>query len=264
MLSTLIQFLVALTYPLSLSLFLCAIGALAWMFRRRVLACALLMFALAWSGIWSVPVVSEWLRAPLVRQHDIVAVSALPDTDAIVVLGGGTLRLDRLDSSRLAMAARAWLAGRAPLVILSGGSGRGGTYGKGRSEASRMAKTIQALGVPESALVLEDRSRTTEENALFTARLAREHGIQRILLVTSSLHMPRASLMFEDVGIDAIPVPVPERTEEESWSDRWIPTGRAMWRSGRALKEYGGLLAVRLRDCISATASRGFHGSGRT
>jgi uncharacterized SAM-binding protein YcdF (DUF218 family) len=264
MVSTVIQFLVALTYPLTLSLFLCGCGALAWILRRRVLAGSLLAFALAWSCVWSVPVVSEWLRAPLVRQHDIVAVSTLPRTDAIVVLGGGTLRLDRLASSRLATAARAWLAGRAPVVILSGGSGRGGTHRKGRSEASRMADTIRKLGVPSSALMLEDRSRTTEENALFTARLAREHGIHRVLLVTSSLHMPRASLMFKDAGIDAVPVPVPERTSEDTWSDRWLPTGRAMWRSGRAFKEYAGLLSVRLRDCITATASRGFHGFGRT
>jgi len=245
MLSTLIQWLVALTYPPMLSACLLVCAMLAWRLRRRALGTALLVLALAWSTLWSIPNASEWLRAPLERQHAVVAMSALPKADAIVVLGGGKVRPDQLMNSRLASAAHAWAAGRAPVIILSGGGGRNGT-GRGRSEADRMAEAIALLGVPESALVLEDRSRSTEENAQFTGRIGRQRGIRRILLVTSSLHMPRASLLFREAGFEVVPVPAPEHAIQQSWAGRWVPTGRALWRSGRALKEYAGLLAIRM------------------
>lgn len=242
MLSTASQLLVYLTYPLNLSLWLIPCAVIAWALHRRALGGALLVFAFAWSLLWSVPQISDWLRAPLERQHPVVAEAALPKADAIVVLGGGALRPDRLQASRLGAAARAWRAGRAPIVILSGG--RSGPRG-GPSEAARMALAIARLGVPASALVLEERSRDTQENAMFTATLARRRRIERVLLVTSSLHMPRASLLFHEAGVDVIPVPVPERSDRSSWSDRWVPTGSALWRSGRALKEYAGLLGAR-------------------
>lgn len=241
--SSLASLIVGLTYPPSLSLWLGVFALLALVLHRRVLGGVLAALALGWSVLWSLPQVSEWVRAPLEAQHRVLSNASLPDADAIVVLGGGTVRPERLSTSRLGEAARAWRAGRAPIVILSGGGGRGGT-GRGRSEAERMAEAIVTLGVPASALVLEERSHSTLENAEFTARLARERHIRDVLLVTSSVHMPRASLLFQEAGIQAIPVPVPESTAEGSWTQRWLPTRRALWRSGRALKEYAGLLAL--------------------
>jgi uncharacterized SAM-binding protein YcdF (DUF218 family) len=241
--SALTDFLVSLTYPLTLSLWLIPCGILAWAMRRRALGGALLATAIGWSLLWSVPQVSDWLRAPLERQHAVVEAAALPKADAIIVLGGGKVRPDQVMSSRLAAAAHAWAAGRAGTIILSGGGGRNGKR-RGRTEADRMANAIASFGVPASALVLEDRSKNTEQNALFTARLARERDIHRVLLVTSSLHMPRASLLFREAGLDVIPVAVPEGSVESGWADRWLPSRRALWRSGRALKEYAGLLAL--------------------
>ncbi len=143
MLSTLIKWLVALTYPPMLSACLLVCAMVAWRLRRRGLGTALLVLAVAWSTLWSIPNASEWLRAPLERQHAVVAMSALPRADAIVVLGGGKVRPDQLMSSRLAAAAHAWGAGRARIIILSGGGGRSGT-GRGRSEP--FAKQDGALG----------------------------------------------------------------------------------------------------------------------
>ena len=48
-----------------------------------------------------------------------------------------------------------------------------------------------------------------------------------------------------------VEVPVPEPTIGGSWADRWIPSPRALWRSGRALKEYAGILAL----CVGATTT---------
>ncbi|HVQ32300.1 MAG TPA: YdcF family protein [Lysobacter sp.] len=246
--------LIALTYPLALTLVVLLVAALAWRLGKRRVAGVLAAAAIAWSAIWSIPHNAEWLRESLENRHAAEeAADALPLADAIVVLGGGgytwidrpDVTLDKLKYSRLAAGARLYLAGRAPRVILSGG-------GEGdRTEARNMARGMRRFGIPESALLLEERSSDTTTNARFTAALARKHGIHRILLVTSGVHMPRASLLFRRTGVAVVEVPVPEPTIGGSWADRWLPSPRALWRSGRVLKEYAGLLAL----CMGATAT---------
>lgn len=249
MLQVVQSFLVAITYPPNLTLCLLACGALAWALRWRRTGTGLAACGLAWSLLWSIPWAAAQLRGTLARQHPMVAETRLPRADAIVVLGGGryhgwmrreTVDPDELKYSRLAAGARAWLAGRAPVIILSGGG-----EGDGPSEARTMAAAIGKAGIPASALLLEEGSQSTRDNARLTAALAREHGIRRVLLVTSAVHMPRASLLFRNAGIDVVEVPVPEGALGKDWQERWLPSTRALWRSGRALKEYAALLALR-------------------
>jgi uncharacterized SAM-binding protein YcdF (DUF218 family) len=254
------KLLVMLTYPLALSAVLLAVGLVCLLLRQRRLAVAVVAMAFAWSLVWSVPAFSDGLRQSLESQHPVVPEASLPRADAIVVLGGGSYEWtsdadvdpDDLVNSRLASGARAWLAGRAPIIILSGGRGR-----PGHTEADLMADAIGKLGIPASALLLERNSRNTRDNAAFTARLAREHGVHRILLVTSSLHMPRASLLFRDEGVRVIPVSVPEPESTRSGIRRWFPARSALWRSGRALKEYAGLLDVTIENRVEGQAPAG-------
>lgn len=257
---TLHTLLVSLTYPPGLSVALLLLALVALVFRHPRAAALMAVAAVSWSVVWSIPVVSDWLRQSLEDRHPVVAEAALPKADAIVVLGGGayewTIRTsdnpDDLVNSRLAAGARAWRAGRAPVVILSGGRGR-----PGHTEAQNMAKAMARFGIPASALLLEQHSRDTRDNAAFTAQLVRAHGMQRVLLVTSALHMPRASLLFRDAGVDVVPVSVPEpESSRLGWGRQWIPSRRALWRSGSALKEYAGLLDVRLDDPVGRRGRR--------
>lgn len=239
---------VALTYPPTFSLALAAFGLLALLLRRRRVAVLAWVLAFGWTGVWSIPAFSDALRATLEQRHPVLDEDALPRADAIVVLGGAQhfywmdredVSAEDLPRSRVGAGARAWLAGRAPVVILSGGGA------PGRTEARQMARAMQVLGVPRSALLLEERSRDTRQNALNTAELARRHGFRRVLLVTSALHMPRALRWFDGTGVEVVPVPVPETVRREAWHERWLPSRSALWRSGRALKEYAALATVR-------------------
>ncbi len=240
----LIHAVVVLTYPINFSLCVLACAVLARALGRRRSAVALGAFAVLWSLTLSIPRVSDALRSPLERANPRVALAtAIPEADAIVVLGGGSISPTVLQQSRLATAAKAWRAGRAPVVILSGGGGRMGS-GRGRTEAERMAEAIAKLGVPASALLLETRSRSTEDNAIETAAVARPRGIRQILLVTSALHMPRASMEFRNVGFEVLPVTSARWARDRSWSAGWAPSAAALHRSGRALKEYAGLVAA--------------------
>jgi uncharacterized SAM-binding protein YcdF (DUF218 family) len=244
------EFIVSLTYPPSLTLLLLAVGGGLMLLKFRRLAAATALVGVAWSVLWSLPVISESGRQMLERRYPVVQeASALPTADAIVVLGGGSsyrwmnrpdVDAEDLQYSRLAAGARAWKAGRAPVIILSGGGNKQVT------EAERMAEAITRLGVPRSALRLEEHSNDTRDNAFNSMALA--GGKQRhVLLVTSSLHMPRAAMLFREAGAEVTAVPVPEGRARNGVLSRWVPSPRALWRSGRALKEYLALVAVCVR-----------------
>ena len=249
------EFLVAMTFPLALTLAGLCFAVVLYLLHWQRSAVVLSMLAIGWTLFWSVPRNAEWLRESLEARHEMTAPDAYPTADAIVVLGGGwygwvkrpDVDVDDLKYSRLAEGVRLYDAGRAPRVILSGGGD-----GK-RSEAETMARGADRLGIPASALLLEERSTDTEGNAQYTARLAQANGVRSILLVTSAMHMPRASRLFRNAGLSVVEAPVPEppSVRGDRWSDRWIPSPRALWRSGRALKEYAGLLAA----CVGAKAA---------
>ena len=69
-----------------------------------------------------------------------------------------------------------------------------------------MQQLALGLGVPPSACLLEEESRTTRENARFTAQLLRARGIQQVLLVSDGYHLPRARMLFRREGIAVLPV----------------------------------------------------------
>jgi uncharacterized SAM-binding protein YcdF (DUF218 family) len=116
--------------------------------------------------------------------------------DAIVVLGRG----DGLRQSRVDVAAELWKANRAPLIFVSG-----------ISDAPDIIHRLQEEGIPQSALAYEECSRTTEENARFTASVLKPQGVKTIVLVTDPPHMLRSLLTFRHFGFKVFPSisPVP-------------------------------------------------------
>ena len=98
--------------------------------------------------------------------------------DVIVVLGGGS-------HERSVRAAELFKAHAAPRIIVSGA---------GDCEINRYL--LVAAGVPTKAIELENRSRTTQENAQLTIKLLREEKLKRVILVTSWYHSRRALACF--------------------------------------------------------------------
>lgn len=98
--------------------------------------------------------------------------------DVIVVLGGGS-------PERPERAAELFKERAAPRIIVSG-------YG----DAENNRRLLVAAGVPAKAIELENRSKTTRENAQFTIRLLREEKLKRVILVTSWYHTRRALACF--------------------------------------------------------------------
>lgn len=236
-----------LSDPLHTAVCVLALGALVWRWRRR-LGLGLIAIALGWGLLWSLPVASEALRDSLVRQRPSLSQppSLQPQSlqaDAIVVLGGAIGPVSRFDQgdadapalagNRVALAARVWRERRAASILLSGGPA---ARTRGVAESRIMADVLRKLGVPEQAMVLEDRSTSTRDNARNSAAIARQRGWQRVVLITSSLHLPRAARLFEREGLQVLPMSPPDPAIVTA--PAWRPSRQAARRSGEALKEY--------------------------
>lgn len=121
--------------------------------------------------------------------------------DVIIVLGSGLnpdLTPGRALTRRSERAAALWKAGYAPVIICSGGY----TTNDFLSEAFGCGEVLLANGVPAEAIILESRSRSTEENAIFSREIMRERGWKNALIVSDGYHLLRATWIFSLEGID--------------------------------------------------------------
>jgi uncharacterized SAM-binding protein YcdF (DUF218 family) len=135
-----------------------------------------------------------------------------PQEQAIVVLGGGIVTFaaeyDRpdvaLDSlQRLRFAAYLHIATGLPIVV----TGYVPVPGSSRTLTDLMTDTLEhEFHVP--VRWREQRSRNTLENAAYTAELLRPLGITRVIVVTDSIHMPRALWSFRRAGLEPTAAPI--------------------------------------------------------
>jgi len=200
-------------YPLNWSLLCLVLGLWCMIRQRRRAAIGLQIVGLALLIAPATGFVAQTLMAPLELAYPARVVDLYEPADAIVVLGGtqAPLRAPRLEAeethgARLQMAVRLYRAAKAKKIVVSGGPYlvEGERY---RTEAEDMRDVLVGLGVPLSAIQMETNSRNTFENAAFTAKLLKERGESKVLLVTSALHMPRAMALFRKQGVEATPAP---------------------------------------------------------
>ncbi len=133
-------------------------------------------------------------------------------------------------------------------VIFTGGSASLFNIRRQDSEAELARRFFEGFGITPPRLQLEDRSRNTLENAVFTARLLHPRPDQRWVLVTSAFHMPRAKALFEAQGFRIIPRAGDFRINgpEDKWEIFRTPSD-GLHRLDTAAKEWVGLWVARLR-----------------
>ena len=184
--------------------------------RRLGLGIAL-FFTLATLGLGLLPIAS-YVMIPLEERFPQFQDDGKP-IDGIILLGGAVEATESVARGRIVANDSAervldtiQLAHRYPTarILISGGGGT--VFGTGTAEAPVIAKFLKSVGISEERLLVEDRSRTTDENAAFSLEVAKPKEGERWLLVTSAWHMPRAVGVFEKAGFDVVPYPVDFRT----------------------------------------------------
>ncbi|MBV4489736.1 YdcF family protein [Pseudomonas oryzicola] len=228
----------------------------AWWLRARRPRLAALCFAVGLAGLWlmSLPLVMQQTARVLETEPPLAVndwASLASRADAIVVLGAGRERGDlawgggdqptATALERMRLAARLAKASGLP-VLTSGGL----HYGSPPSEARLMADCLQA-DFDVTVKWREEASRTTWENARFTAKVLQPLGIRRVVLVTQAWHMQRSRWSFEQAGFVVVPAPVGFLGREHARPFAGLlPESRAMWQSGQLLNEGVGLAGYRL------------------
>ena len=228
----------------------------SWWLRRRWPRLAAGCFVLGLGGLWvmSLPVVVQHAARALETEPALAAddwAGLARRADAIVVLGAGRERGDPawagvdqptgVALERVRYAARLAKASGLPLLT-SGGL----HFGSPPSEAWIMAQSLQD-DFGTSARWLEERSRTTWENAQFSAQLLKEQGIRRVVVVTQSWHMQRSRWSFEQAGLEVVPAPVGFLGVDNARPlGGWLPEVKAIWQNGQLLNEAVGLGGYRV------------------
>jgi uncharacterized SAM-binding protein YcdF (DUF218 family) len=208
--------------------------------------------------VFANPLVGERLLGALEGEYPIRPAAELPVADAVVVLGGVTeppippRRTVEVGAGfdRLLHGMRLLREGRGRYLVLCGGSIPQLT-GAEMTEAVQMRNLALEWGVPSAAILLEEQSRNTYENALYSRILLEERGLEQILLVTSAAHMRRAAACFRRQGLEVVPAPADVRVVARPLSPaRLLPTLWGLECSTAAVKEYVGWWVYRLRGWI--------------
>ena len=140
----------------------------------------------------------------------------------------------------------AWIYRETRLPVLVSG---GGGSSRIPPVATAMRELLLAAGVPGEMIWIEDRSRSTHENAVFSAQVLRQHGVRRVALVVEARSMLRASACLRHEGIEVVAAPSRFRYISAIVED-WIPGWKAVRGNELTLHETVGLLWYRLRGWI--------------
>jgi uncharacterized SAM-binding protein YcdF (DUF218 family) len=111
-------------------------------------------------------------------------------------------------------------------------------------EAEFALRLFEGLGIAREQVLLENRSRNTVENAVFSKALAQPKPGDRWLLVTSAYHLPRAMGVFRKAGFLVEPYPVDWRTAGPQDALRpFTSVAEGLRRTDTAVREWAGLAA---------------------
>lgn len=235
----------------SLALFL---KAPKWKKRSLQLCLAFLLF---FSNGWICTLVlNVWETPPI-----LVSEMVVPYDVAIVLSGYAKLGYDLPNeqqlfpfagaSNRLHHAIELYKLGKVKKLLLSGGSGY--VSNQEISESREAKRYLLRMGIPEADIIVEPTSRNTRENALFTTNLLKEMNPQpqKILLITSAHHLPRARRCFTKVGLSVTPFAIDATTESSTFHlENLVPSLNVLQTWQSLFKEWIGCFVYWMRGWV--------------
>jgi len=248
--------------PVSLCLGILILGLwFLWATRRLRLGKGLVTLGTVLLLLLSVPGISRQTLVPLERRYpallhpETVSWGEKSGTSPkwIVVLGGGHVSDPRLPANsqisaaalgRVVEGVRLYQAIPGSKLLLSGG-----VVSDPVPEAEVMARIARLLGVKPQDIRLETDSRDTAAEAELIAKMI---GPEKIILVTSAVHMPRSMALFRKQGLEPIPAPTDFRVREARGPviAKVFPRGASLSEVETAAHEYLGLAWAWLRGMI--------------
>ena len=99
------------------------------------------------------------------------------------------------------------------------------------------------MGLASEQILLTSVVSNTAEESIAVKSVMEQNGFNEIILVTSSFHLPRAKLLFDEVGIETYPYPTDFKAANTrlDWLD-FIPSADAFRNTSSGIREYIGRL----------------------
>jgi len=198
----------------------------------------------------SLPATSDALLGVLENRFPHLDPAEAPEVDAIVVLSGmlrdtpsGWTRPEFAEAGdRFDAGLALWQASRAKTLVFTRGQM---PWNRERlPEGEQLARLAMARGVPAGQIVLTAVVGDTAGEAAEVARLARERGWKRVVLVTSAFHLPRAALLFRRAGVEFAAFPCDHRAAGRLTVVKFLPSAGGLKETEIALREFYGLAFV--------------------
>jgi uncharacterized SAM-binding protein YcdF (DUF218 family) len=235
------------------------IGVVVWLrFRpasrwaRRWLAGITVFYTVA--SIYAVPHGAARLIAH--GYHAFRAADVPAGRVAIVVLGAGEEFVSDWDGRLFPVEYRAGVARIAETArvarlvpdawIISSG-GLPGLRPYEQPSAVVMRDTLVQLGVPASHILLESESENTHDEAVLVAPMLTARRIDRVILVTSDVHMRRSIGTFRAAGIKTIPAIAQDPVWVPSWRGWLLPSSLGLDASNGVAHEIAGFAGYAMR-----------------
>lgn len=228
---------------LTLFLILLLIACLCGWCRRRRTASGITMVALAWLFVAGCGPLTDTLLDNL-QSGFATDVANWGQRNAIILSGAGTVRSGAgsvepslYADGRILRTAELYRSCKATgadcKVEVSGGD----AMHNGHAEADTYAITLDRLGVPRGDMILESRSMNTFQNAQYSKPLLDAYRADKIVLVSSAIHLKRATLYFAHFGIRGEAV----RGDYGRARYDWLPGTENLFFADVALHEYLGV-----------------------
>lgn len=240
-----------LFHPFSLSLLGIVISLILYYYKRRSVAKVIGILAFSWQILCSLSLVTDPLIENLESRHPVYNPSPADSARYyILILGGGHAEDPKLPANaQLHVTALARLIEGIRIhrllpnskLVLSGYSPDNRT-----SQAAIQYQAALSLGVDPLNMSIQDKPKNTYEEAQeFAKRYGKDN---KLIVVSSATHIPRAIRMFELQSIDAIPAPTNHLVRDGNIEDKpWWPKVKNMDNLHAVIKEYIALGAINWR-----------------
>lgn len=192
---------------------------------------------------------------PLINTKPVKVSELQKNYDYGIVLGGFSVydkeykRIRFFESSdRLWQTLQLYKSKRITKILISGGSGK--LINNSIKESNVIKQFLIGLGIKSQDIVVENKSKNTYENALYTSKIPQIKN-SSCLLITSSLHMFRAKKCFEkaDIKLDIFPTNY-SSGENLLVSDYIIPSSKVLLKWNDLLHELTGIVIYKIAGKI--------------
>jgi len=244
-----------LLHPFTIFLLGIILSALLYYLKRKSAAKVIGILSFAWLLLCSLSLITDPLVKNLESRYPVYNPSPQDSSSYyIIILGGGHAEDPKLPANaqlhvtalgRLIEGIRIHKLLPNSKLVLSGYSPNNGT-----SQAAIQYKTALSLGVDEKDMFIQEKPKNTYEEAEeFAKKFGKDN---KIIVVSTATHIPRAVRMFELQGIHAIAAPTNHLIRAGNVEDKpWWPKVKNMDTLHSVIKEYIAMAVINWRYPVS-------------